>query len=75
MIPTISQSGLLGVQRGLQQATDAANKIASSVQDIDTADLATNLVDLKLGEQQVEASAIVLKVDDQIKGSILDIKT
>ena len=73
MISSISQSGLTGIQRGLQQATDAANNIATAVNDIDAADLATNMVDLKIAEQQVEASAKVLKADDQLKGTILDI--
>lgn len=73
MVSSISQSGLTGIQRGMQQVTDAASNIATSVIDIDAADLATNMVDLKMGEQQVEASAKILKVDDQLRGTILDI--
>ena len=74
MIPSISQSGLTGIQRGLQQVTDAASNIAMAVNDIDAADLATNLVELKIGKQQVEASAKVIQVDDQIRGTLLDIQ-
>jgi hypothetical protein len=74
MISGLSQSSLAGIQRGLQQVTDAASNITSAVGDIDAADLATNVVELKLGEQQVEASAIALKVEDQIRGSLLDIR-
>ena len=73
MISSISQSGLTGIQRGLQQVPDAASNIATAVNDIDAANLATNMVDLKIAEQQVEASAKVLKADDQLKGTILDI--
>lgn len=74
MIPSISQSGLTGIQRGLQQVTDAASNITTAVDDIDVADLATNLVDLKLGKQQVEVSAKVIQVEDQLRGTLLDIK-
>lgn len=74
MIPGISQSGLTGIQRGLQQVTEAASNIAMAVDDMDAADLATNLVDLKLGKQQVEVSAKVIQVEDQLRGALLDIK-
>ena len=74
MIPTISQSGLAGIQRGMQQITDAASHIATAVGDIDAADLATNIAELKIGEQQVEASAMAIKIDDQLRGTLLDIK-
>lgn len=74
MIPTLSQSAVTGIQRGLQLATNAASNIATSNRDIGLADLATNIVDLKLGQLQVEASAKVLQVEDQLKGSLLDIR-
>ena len=74
MIPTLSQSALTGIQRGLQQATNAASNIATANRDLDVGDLATNLVDLKLAKQQVDASAMSLKVEDQLRGSLLDIR-
>ena len=74
MISSLSQSALTGIQRGLQQTTDAASNIATADRDIDVGDLAANIVDLKLGQQQVEASAMALKVDDQLRGTLLDIK-
>ncbi len=74
MISSLSQSAVTGIQRGLQQTTDAASKIATADRDIGLADLATSIVDLKLGQQQVEASAKVVKVDDRIRGSLLDIR-
>lgn len=73
MISSLSQSAVTGIQRGLQQTTDAASKIATANRDIDVADTATSIVDLKLGRQQVEASAMALKVNDQLRGSLLDI--
>jgi Flp pilus assembly protein TadG len=74
MISSLSQSAVTGIQRGLQQATDAASNIATADRTIDVADLATNIVDLKLAQQQVEASAMAVKVDDQLRGSLLDIR-
>lgn len=74
MIPSISQSGLTGIQRGLQQVTDAANSIVTADRDINVADLAMNTVELIQGEKQVEVSAMSLRVDDQLKGTLLDIK-
>lgn len=74
MIPSISQSGLMGIQRGLQQVTDAANSIVTANRDINVADLAMNTIELLQGEKQVEASAMSLKVDDQLKGTLLDTK-
>lgn len=73
MISSVSQSAVTGIQRGLQQVTNAASNIATADRDIGLAELATSVVDLKLGQQQVEASAKVLQVDDQLKGSLLDI--
>lgn len=74
MMPTISQSGLLGIQRGLQRVTDAASNIATADRDINIADLAANKVELKLSEQQVAVSVMALKVDDQLRGTLLNIK-
>lgn len=73
-MPTISQSGLLGIQRGLQRVTDAASNIATADRDINIADLAANKVELKLSEQQVAVSVMALKVDDQLRGTLLNIK-
>lgn len=74
MISALSNSALTGIQRGLQQTTNAASNIATANRDIAPEDLATSLTDLKLGQHQVEASAKVLKVVDQLRGSLLDIK-
>ena len=74
MIPTLSQSALTGIQRGLQQATNAASNIATADRGIDLPELATNMFDLKLAQQQVDASAMSLKVEDQLRASLLDIR-
>lgn len=74
MISSISTSAVTGIQRGLQQTTEAASKIAIADRDIDLGNLTENMVDLKMGQRQVEVSAMVIKVDDQLRGTILDIK-
>lgn len=66
---------MLGVQRGLQGAQENAAKIASAGQMGGTpADLVGPLVGLKLNELQVQASAEVIKVVDDMLGSLLDEK-
>lgn len=39
-----------------------------------TGDLATSIVDLKIGEIQVKASAAVIRTADEMLGTIVDIK-
>lgn len=74
MISSLSQSAVTGIQRGLQMATNAASNIATSKRTIEPADLASNMVNLKLAQQQVEASAKAIQVEDQLRGSLLDIR-
>lgn len=40
-----------------------------------TGDLATSIVDLKIGENQVKASAAVIRTADEVMGTLIDIKT
>jgi len=67
-------SALQGVQRGLARENASASAIASgqSVETKDPTDLAKSLVELKIGVQQVEASAKVIKAVDEGLGSLLD---
>jgi hypothetical protein len=66
---------MLGVQRGLQGAQENAAKIASAGQmGGSSADLVEPLVNLKLNEQQIQASAEVIKRMDEMLGSLLDEK-
>ncbi len=74
MISSLSQSALAGIQRGLQQTTNAMSNIATADRGIDVGDLAANVVDLKLGQRQVKASAMALKIEDQLRGTLLDIR-
>ena len=71
MVDAVFQSGLEGLQTGLNRLSTNAQAIASSSGG-NSADLAANLVDLKVAQRQVEASAAVIKVADEIVGSLLD---
>lgn len=77
MIPSISQSAVTGIQRGLQQANHAAGKLASAANAtgmIEIKEVSSSLVDLTIAKHQVQASAKVIQTENQLRGSLLDIK-
>jgi hypothetical protein len=63
-----------GVQAGIGRANQAAGQIARSGANLENGDLATPILDLKIGEIQVKASVSALKTGDQMLGSLIDIK-
>lgn len=82
-------SGLSSVQSGQQRVNQAASDIASinvvkpatessaanpSNNQAQPVDLATSLVDLQIGKQQVQAGAEVIKTADDALGTLLDIR-
>ena len=77
-------SGLQGINRGLQGAQRNAEAIASfsansgagedGARGINSADVASELVDLKQNELQVKASAKVIESVGESIGSILDVR-
>jgi len=68
------QSGVTGIQSGMQSLNNNAAKIASSESIQSAADLTEPLVNMLLDKQQVEASAKVVEASSKMIGSILDIK-
>lgn len=74
-ISNVSLAGLAGIQKGLDNLNRDANGIAQSVTkgSQNTTDLAKSLVDLKVDQRQVEASAKVVKAVDDVLGSLIDI--
>lgn len=68
--------GIRGIERGLEGATRSAAKVASAEQaeSSNPADLAQPLVELKLNELQIVASANVVRRIDETLGSLLDVK-
>lgn len=67
------QSGLTGIQKGLDGVNRQAAKIAST-DAIKGGDVTTPLVNMISDKQQVQASAKVLQTTNDMLGSILDIK-
>ncbi len=69
--------GLQGLQNGIGIANKAAAEIASAGVEgagLNVADLATSLVDMKVGEQLAKASAAVIKSADETLGALIDIR-
>ncbi|MGM0569713.1 flagellar biosynthesis protein FlgE [Marinobacter sp.] len=80
MINNALNIGIQGIQDGMQGVEGAARKIARGGVDgpRGTADggngMTESIVDLKLYERSVEASAQVVKTADETLGTLLDIR-
>jgi len=66
-------AGLRGVQTGLQNAARDAERVVRSFEPSSTEEPIQPLVDLQSDRRQVQASTAVIRVGDEILGSILDI--
>lgn len=85
MIESALAAGLQGVQTGIANANQAARDIAtatttrpseqqsSSGEDVN-ATITQAAVELKVSENQVKASAAVIRTADEILGTLIDIK-
>ena len=74
---SVLATGLQGLQNGIGVANRAAADIAHAGVDgasFDSSDLATSLVDMKVGEQLAKASAAVVKSADESLGALIDIR-
>jgi len=69
-------SGITGIQRGLNSAASNAAKIASadSFNSNNPANLAAPMVGLITDRLQIEASAKVVSAVDEMLGTLIDIK-
>ena len=68
-------TGLEGIRNGQQQASEAGSRIAragSDGQGFDAGNFARDAVELKSGENQVKASASVVKAADRALGALVD---
>jgi len=74
-LSSIQQTGLEGIQRGLQGIEKSASEIVKAGV-TDGASGSTSfiepIVELKLYERSIEASAKVVKVADEVLGTLLD---
>jgi flagellar hook protein FlgE len=69
-------AGLAGIQKGQEQVTQGAQKVASAnIQrpEEPNQDIAQSLMEKKQGQRQVEASAKVVDTANQTIGSLVDI--
>jgi hypothetical protein len=72
-VNSILNTGLQGVRAGIAQADQGSLRLASLGSNFDVNSVASALVDMKIGEIQVKASASVLKTADQMLGTIIDV--
>lgn len=80
--PSAFSSGLSAVQGGLNRVAEAGSDIARNslpARENQAAppaepDLATSLVELKMGEREAAAGARVLETADQVLGTLVDIR-
>ena len=72
-IPAL-QSGLSGIQSGMQSLSRNVAKIADADAIQSGADLTEPLVNMLLDKQQIQASAKVVETSSDMIGSILDLK-
>ena len=71
-IESTFQSGISGIQRGLDDARQAAHEIATAVDNEDPTEVVQPLVDLKEAELQVKTNAEVVQAADEMVGTLLD---
>lgn len=80
--PSAFSSGFSAVQSGMNRVAEAGSDIARNslpVLDSQAAppaepDLATSLVELKVGEREAAAGARVIETADQVLGTLVDIR-
>ena len=74
--PNLSLAGLSGVQTGLDNLRNDAERIAqATAKDGDeSSDLTHALIDLNTDRRQVEASVKVVKAVDEVLGQLIDMK-
>jgi hypothetical protein len=73
-VNSVLSAGVQGVQAGISRANQAAGDIARAGTTDQNGDLLTPIVDLKISEQQVKASAAVIKSADEMMGTLIDIR-
>lgn len=62
-----------GMQRAADRFEASANRVARFGTGLGEVDLATELVDIKMAETDFKASAKLVRVADEMTGSLLDI--
>ena len=76
MIESILQSGIQGIQGGLDQFGRAAHNIANAnnhSSGLNNKNIVDDLIDVKEAQMTIQSSAAVIKVADESLGTILDV--
>lgn len=73
-INSLFSTGLHGIQNGTALTNTGGGRIAQVNPTRDNVQLANSMIDLREGEFQVKFGADVVKVADQILGTLIDIK-
>ncbi len=73
-ISSVLSSGLQGVQTGMSITDRAGGRISSMTGVDDSTQMADAMVALREGELQVKLSADVIKVGDEMLGTLIDIR-
>ena len=66
------QSALTGIHTGMNAIRKDAHVVATQSISTDSKDVTEAVIDMKANQHQVEASAKVIKVQDEILGTLLD---
>ncbi len=73
-ISGVMANGLVGIRNGMNITDRAGGEIANFASTLESSDLAKNMVDLRIGQRQVELSATVVKAGDEMLGTLIDIR-
>lgn len=73
-ISSVLSSGLAGIQYGMARVDRAGGQMAQFGINQNTEQVASAAVDQRIGENQVKLGADVVKVADQMLGTIIDIR-
>jgi hypothetical protein len=73
-ISSVLSSGLVGIQAGAAMTNRAGGQIAQINTFRESEQLAASMLDLRVGELQVKFAADVVKVADELLGTIIDVK-
>jgi len=66
-------SGTLGMQRAADRFEASANRVARFGTGLEDVDLATEMVDVMMAKTDFKANATIVRVADEMTGSLLDI--
>ncbi len=73
-ISSVLSSGLAGIQAGAAMTNRAGGQIAQINTFRENEQLAASMLDLRVGELQVKFAADVIKVADELLGTLIDVK-